>query len=605
MKKTKKKNDGNSFRLTVETAKYFYKIIWKRFKSYIVYNLLAAVFAAAAPICMIFLPKLLIDEYQGARSFKTMLIIASVLGLTFILLNAAQSFCTQQYQKVVDAFNRFFEEQHKQKCASMDFEKTEDPEILDLSQKAQNGLNWYGGVDAFMRRLSNILTYVLQIITTGTIILTGSFVVILTAVAVVIINFFLTNKRNKLEFDLNTRFDTLDRRASYNFWQTYDFKYGKDIRLYNASSMLDENCRELNDEMYTTELSFRRKIMYVCIGSAGANMLNYVSSYGIFGAMAIKETITIGNFSLYAFSARNVANSLAQIVAETGWLVVTASYLHNYIKFMEINTDSVFGDDKVDENKDHVIEFKDVWFKYPRSEEYILKGINLTLKKGEKLSVVGLNGAGKTTFIKLLCRFYKVDKGEILIDGKNINEYDFDDYTKLFSVVFQDYKLLAFSFKDNISVSDDADEDRVIDLCEKVGLKSKIDSLPDGINTVCFKTFDQKGVEPSGGEQQKMSIARALYKDAPIVILDEPTAALDPIAEYDIYRQFNDFVQDKTAIYISHRLSSCKFCDRIAVFADGVVKELGSHDKLLKISGGYYKKMFDAQAKYYVNTEAI
>lgn len=596
---------ATDFKTMFLSVKYFYKIIWKKFKSYIVYNAFSAIFQALAPIYMVFLPKLLIDEFQGDRNFTKMAVITAIFVVLYILTNAADSFCTQQYQKVVDKFNRYFEEKHKQKCASMDFEKTEDPEILDLSQKAQNGLNWYGGVDGFMRRLSNIISNVIQVVTTAAILLTGSVWVLLIVIIYIVISFFLTKRRSKLEFDLNGAFDILDRKVSYNFWQTYDFKYGKDIRLYDASKMLDENCHQINDECYRVELKYRKKIMVVTSLLSVAGALKNVGMYMILGIMAVKKIITIGNFSLYSSSALTASNALNVIVSEFGWLTVTSNYLYNYVRFMGINTDTAFGIDKVDMDKDHEIEFKDVWFKYPRSENYILKGVSLKIKKGEKLSIVGLNGAGKTTFIKLLCRLYKVDKGEILIDGKNINEYEFSEYSKLFSVVFQDYKLFAFSFKENISVSEEPDEDRVLKLCEKVGLGKKIDDMPNGMDTIMFKQFDESGVEPSGGEQQKMSIARAIYKDAPIVILDEPTAALDPIAEYDIYRQFNEIVNGKTAIYISHRLSSCKFCDKIAVFKDGVIQEYGHHSELLEIPNGEYKRMFDAQAKYYINTDAV
>ncbi len=600
-----KNRNATDFKTMLISIKYFYKIIWKKFKSYIIYNAFSAVFSALAPIYMIFLPKLLIDEFQGDRNFTKMAVITAVFVVLYILTNAANSFCTQQYQKVVDKFNRYFGEQHKQKCASMDFEKTEDPEILDLSQKAQNGLNWYGGVDGFMRRISNIISGMIQVVTTAAILLTGSVWVLLIVVTYIAISFFLTKKRSKLEFDLNGAFDVLDRKSSYNFWQTYDFKYGKDIRLYDASKMLDENCRQINNDCYKLELKYRKKIMGVLSVMSVAGALKNVGMYLILGIMAIKKLITLGNFSLYSSSALTASDSLNTIVSEFGWLTVTSNYLYNYVRFMGINTDTAFGNEKVNMNSDHEIEFKDVWFKYPRSEKYILKGVNIKLKKGEKLSIVGLNGAGKTTFIKLLCRLYKVDKGEILIDGKNINEYDFDEYSRLFSVVFQDYKLFAFSFKENIAVSEESDEERVLELCRKVGLSEKINDMPNGMDTIMFKQFDESGVEPSGGEQQKMSIARALYKDAPIVILDEPTAALDPIAEYEIYRQFNEIVNGKTAIYISHRLSSCKFCDKIAVFKDGVIKEYGHHSELLEIPNGEYKRMFDAQAKYYINTDAV
>lgn len=277
-----------------------------------------------------------------------------------------------------------------------------------------------------------------------------------------------------------------------------------------------------------------------------------------------------------------------------------SSYLYDTIRFMEYPPVMQKSDRHIEDlNGGHEIEFRNVSFSYPGSEVRVLHDVSLKLRSGEKLSVVGLNGAGKTTFIKLLCRLYDVDSGEILLDGVDIREYDYDEYMKLFSVVFQDFKLLAFSAADNIFLGTEEESERLDTLFKKVGIDEKIKSLPYGADTMMFKTFDKEGVELSGGEQQKLAIARALYKDSPVVILDEPTAALDPVAEYEIYRQFNDLVSGKTAVYISHRLSSCKFCEHIAVFSEGTVKEYGTHDELVRKSGGIYAEMFKAQAQYY------
>ena len=278
-----------------------------------------------------------------------------------------------------------------------------------------------------------------------------------------------------------------------------------------------------------------------------------------------------------------------------------SSYAYEIVKFMEYPPYMEKGERKI-ENLDggHTIEFRNVGFSYPGTGVKVLDNVSITLHSGEKLSVVGLNGAGKTTFIKLLCRLYDADSGEILLDGVNIREYDYDEYMKLFSVVFQDFRLLAFSVDDNILLGRSEPPETVDGLLEKVGLDEKVKSLPNGHDTMMFKQFDKEGVELSGGEQQKLAIARALYKNAPVVILDEPTAALDPVAEYEIYKRFDELVGGKTGIYISHRLSSCKFCDRIAVFSEGTIKEYGTHDELLRKKDGIYSEMFTAQAQYYI-----
>ena len=257
---------------------------------------------------------------------------------------------------------------------------------------------------------------------------------------------------------------------------------------------------------------------------------------------------------------------------------------------------------KKEREEDTLLEFKNVSFKYPRSKEFTLKNISIKINEGEKLSVVGLNGAGKTTFIKLLARLYDPTEGEILLNGVNINEYDYDEYMKLLSVVFQDFKLMSFSIKENIALNDfnKVKDEEIEEVLIKSGFGKDLEKLPKGINTPIYKNFDEGGIEFSGGQAQKLAIARAVYKDAPIVILDEPTAALDPKAEYEIYSKFNELIGKKTTIYISHRLSSCRFCDNIAVFQKGKLIQYGTHDELVKDKGNEYETMYSAQAQYYV-----
>jgi ATP-binding cassette subfamily C protein len=277
------------------------------------------------------------------------------------------------------------------------------------------------------------------------------------------------------------------------------------------------------------------------------------------------------------------------------------TYINEFIKFLDYP-------DTLEKNKLPVsrvgayeFEFKNVSFRYPRSNDYVLKNLNLKLSSGEHLSIVGLNGAGKSTFVKLLCRLYDVTEGEILLNGINIKEYDYREYLDLFSVVFQDFKLLAYPIRENITLGNkkQLSDDKILDLCRVSGIEEKIEALDRGLDTSLYKTFDKEGIEPSGGEAQKISIARALAKDAPIVILDEPTASLDPIAEYEIYNSFDNLVGSKSAVFISHRLSSCRFSDVIAVFDQCILREYGTHEELVHKEGGIYASMFAAQAQYY------
>ncbi|MBQ8922684.1 MAG: ABC transporter ATP-binding protein [Oscillospiraceae bacterium] len=252
-------------------------------------------------------------------------------------------------------------------------------------------------------------------------------------------------------------------------------------------------------------------------------------------------------------------------------------------------------------DNEYEFEFRHVWFKYPNTEQYVLRDVNLKWRIGEKMALVGRNGCGKSTLVKLLCRLYDPTKGEITLNGIDIRKYDYDDYMALFSVVFQDSSLFAFSLAENVAASTEYDTEKVEDCVRRSGLSERLNTLPEGINTYLYKEFDEHGVEISGGEAQKLCLARAIYKGAPFIVLDEPTAALDPISEHDIYTKFNGIVGTRTAIYISHRLSSCRFCDEITVMDNGEIVERGSHDMLVT-AGGHYAELWSAQAEYYRET---
>lgn len=254
--------------------------------------------------------------------------------------------------------------------------------------------------------------------------------------------------------------------------------------------------------------------------------------------------------------------------------------------------------EKRDDN-DYSIEFKDVSFKYPNTDVYALRHINLKFKIGEKLAVVGMNGSGKTTFIKLLCRLYDPTEGVILLNGVDIRKYNYQEYLSVFSVVFQDFRLFAFSLGQNVAADARFNRSKAEACLKEAGFGKRLSEMPEGLETCLYHDFDKNGVEISGGEAQKIAIARALYKNAPFIVLDEPTAALDPVSEYEVYRKFNEISGGKTAIYISHRLASCRFCDNILVFNEGQIVQHGTHEALLAQPSGKYAELWNAQAQYY------
>ena len=313
----------------------------------------------------------------------------------------------------------------------------------------------------------------------------------------------------------------------------------------------------------------------------------------------------VGSVTQYVGAVTNLCSGISELFRACGDLPNNANYLYTIREFMEIPNDMVQGTLPTEkrDDREYLVEFKDVSFKYPGCETWALRHVNMKFKVGSRLAVVGMNGSGKTTFIKLLCRLYDPTEGQITLNGIDIRKYDYQDYMNIFSVVFQDFHLVALPLGQNVAASHDYDEAKVRECLIKAGFEERLNSWENGLNTSLYRELDKQGVDVSGGEAQKIAIARALYKDAPFIILDEPTASLDPIAEAEIYSRFNEIAGDKTAIYISHRLSSCKFCDEIAVFHEGAVIQMGSHDELVSDQNGKYYELWNAQAQYYTEQE--
>lgn len=563
-------------------------------------------------VTVVLFPKFLIDELMlviegaPAREHIRMIILWTVLicGINFLcsLLNSL----TNQTMNVISVeFDLYFNIKLSEKAMNLDFEQTEDPEVLNRQQRAREGISWYsGGVCGILNNFFDLISHIVVLLGVGVIVLITCPLLLPAQILSLFLISWFNAKNNSLEVFFYGQLGKINRSFSYYLFEMPNFQYGKDIRLYDSSDMIVQRGSRLTDELVdnirTMSVKERKNSWYMDV----INSLRDAFSYFYIGWLALKKIISIGDFAMCVSSASELYQGMFGIVRSTQELVKRGEYAYRFLEYINYPDALEKGTLPVSDTSEHVIEFDNVSFKYPRAEDYVLKNINLTIRSGEHLSVVGLNGAGKTTFIKLLCRFYDVTEGAIKIDGVDIREYSEEEYHKLFSVVFQDFKLFAFSLKENIVFDDICTQEELSRHLEMSGLSEDVDKLPKGEDTILYKSFDEDGVELSGGQQQKTAICRALYKNAPIVILDEPTAALDPIAEYDIYRKFDLLVGGKTAIYISHRLSSCKFCDKIAVFADKTIAEYGTHNELVKKAGGIYSEMFATQAQYYVDEAA-
>ncbi|MCX4341736.1 MAG: ABC transporter ATP-binding protein [Lachnospiraceae bacterium] len=341
-------------------------------------------------------------------------------------------------------------------------------------------------------------------------------------------------------------------------------------------------------------------------------LLNAALNLCIFLFVAAKAFIGafgIGSFVLYQGTTQRFVTSVSNAAADIGRLTDNNRYLALLFEYLDLPNDMYQGTLVVEKRDDidYEIEFRDVSFRYPRTDEWVLRHVSMKFKIGDRLAIVGENGSGKTTFIKLLCRLYDPTEGKILLNGIDITRYRYDEYMALFSVVFQDYKILGFPLGENVAVSQNYDETYVRDCLIRAGFGDKLASLDNdpsakeknSLRRALWRNYDAEAIELSGGEWQKVALARALYKDAPFVVLDEPTAALDPIAEAAVYEDFNKLTENKTSVFISHRLSSCRFCDSIAVFDYGQLIQQGAHDMLVADADGKYSQLWHAQAQYY------
>ncbi len=605
--KEQKKTAKEDRQVIKRTLKFMVSVAWKERPSLFVVYAILFVAQLIQKAQVVILPKFLIDELMlivgGAPATEhlqnVVLYVALICGSN-LLANVMSNVAFQWRSVLEEWFNEYFEVRLAEHTMQMDFEHTEDPDALDQLNRAKEGISWYsGGVVGVLNSVYTLIGNIAVLLGVSTIILvTCPLLLPVQIIGLLLISMF-NAKNNKIEIESYKDLAGINRIFGYFLFQLADFSYGKEIRLYDSAEMMLQKTDVESRKMAGVWTTMAEK---QCKNAWAMDVVNAARdgiSYFYIGLLALLKKISVGDFSMCITSASELYQGMIGVVQGCQDIAKRCVYAHQFIKLLEYPVALEKGDKKVTGEK-HVIEFSHVSFKYPRSEQYVLKDINLKITSGEHLSVVGLNGAGKTTFIKLLCRLYDVTEGEILIDGINIKEYSEEEYRKLFAVVFQDFQLFAFSLRDNIALCDTAREDEVNRVLELSGFYEDAQKLPQGLDTMLYKSFDEKGTELSGGQQQKTAIARALYKNAPIVILDEPTAALDPVAEYDIYRRFDTLVGGKTAIYISHRLSSCKFCDRIAVFAENTIKEYGTHDELVDKKNGIYAELFAAQAQYYV-----
>lgn len=580
---------------------YFIKLVHQIKKSYIPILLLQSFLQALIPFIMVIGPKLIIDELMTTQDVSRLTIIISAIVATSFILNLllkiVKYHTNYMYFQLLNGLDCYI----GSKTVDIAYECIEDPDILDLKERAIFAI-------FFQNSLERILDNIVKVLNTGFIMLglaaliwTLNPLVILALIIMVTVNGRVFKRIQKVSYESSQSSVPINRAYNYYIRLSSDHELAKDIRLYNMRPPILKKMKAFSIEIFTL---FER--MYTSIGKLNGltNVNLQVQSVLVYAYLVyrvIAKTVTIGEFTMYTSAISKFSDAMRDFVSSIIEVDNLSKYLKLLMEYDQLPNAKDSGDQSIPKEDELEVKFENVWFKYPRSHEYTLKDINVTLHPGEKISIIGLNGAGKTTFVKLLTRLYVPTKGRITLNGIDIKKINYSEYIEKISAVFQDYRLFGMSIQENVSskLMNEDDEEHVVHYLNEAGVMNEINKMPEGIRTPLERRFDKNATQLSGGQSQKVAIARALYKNAPIVVLDEPTAALDPIAEHDIYARFDQLVGNKTAIYISHRLSSCQFCDRILVFDNGNIIQDGHHEVLIKDIGNRYHEMYSAQAEYY------
>lgn len=572
-----------------------FKLTWKICPYLYFSTLLDSMLSVAQTLIYVFMPKYIIDALVTDKAWTDILLIITVyigfiaaVKIINLLTCPWVNSCTNR--SGIDTLNHYME-----LSAHTQYSIFETAEYRNNFQSVMSMVRGETAADfcaAIVSAGVSLLIYTVYIASLNPIIL-------LIVLLVVVSNTVVKMRLNRLEEKTIPDFKRNSREFSYINDTFSNFDNAKEVRINQCKELFNNKYNENIWERWKLNTSYGRKkfLLNMCLHIADAIQL--VSVYGYAGYMTWNGLISFGSFTVYAASVINFSNAFSKLVNAVLDVGLAVRFVPRYceIKTLAQESDSVDMSWRADRPLE--IKFENVSFRYPNTSQMVLENINLTISDGCKLAIVGENGAGKTTFIKLLCRLYSPTSGQITLNGINIENIPREIYAGLLSVVFQDYKLFSFDVVDNIVLNSKLEEEKLVDVIGKSDLRSKIDSLPNGIHTYINREFDEHGVEFSGGEMQRLALARAYYKGSPIVILDEPTAALDPKSELNLYEHFQSIIDDKSAIFISHRLASTAFCDRIVVFSAGQIVELGTHKELLDLNG-IYANMWKVQAELYI-----
>lgn len=572
---------------------------------------------AGAPFVNVIFPAFLVNQLTSGAPARVVWLTALLTVLLNALAFGAKAALGRWREYETEAAARAWRSMRGKKFLNMDFSALEDGEVESLRQSIYQNEDNFGGIYGICGGFKDVVknlaavagalaTLVVMLASTpssgqgfihgpGSMALVMGFCLLSAALV-----FMLQMRNGKLMPGLMERVARFNQRGMYLISSVLDnYPSGKDIRIYGAAPLVSEELNAMNQNFKPVFRDMLRINLTPAAAGAITSALMGGLIFSIVGLKALGGGLDPGSVVWFAGSVQQFSAGIAALVFALGDLNIALNQSVFTERLMALPDTLDSGQAPLPEPRagGYELEIKNLSFRYPGSQEWVLRGVNLNIQAGEHLAVVGLNGSGKTTLIKLICRLYKPTEGSILLNGTDIQTLDRAAYLKLFSVVFQDFKLFSFGLGENVAANPDYDADRVKRALQRADASGRLERMP--LEQPLYRDYAEDGVEISGGEAQKAAIARAIYRDAPFVVLDEPTAALDPLAEQEVYARFGDMMRDKTALFISHRLSSCRFCRDIAVFDQGSLIQRGSHEALLQEEGGRYAQMWNAQAQYY------
>ena len=588
------------------------KIIWQLERIVLILTFFCSLISAVTPFIGILLSAYILDALTAGIDMQNLIINAVLAVSGIFLLTVLNAYMSVIKEVHTDICCRKYNMKIGEQTLRMDYELLNSPLVNDILARIRNDNNWggfYHVLELLPQLSGSLIGFITSVIILFPLCISGTlfhnflFLLLLSTFALIIIgNGLFAAKTGK---NRNTFLEkTLEKKrfSDYFLYRGIDYASGKDIRLYHAKSLIKKYCDSdfPGKDYLVSATGYNAQIGFSGGFSSGLLM---TASYLFVVLQAVSGAFGIGSVVKYASTIYQFATQLNNTISAFTECAIASGRQRSTLEYINVPDVLYKGSLPVEKREDNEYEiaFHNVSFRYPGTEKDVLKNVSLKFKIGKRLAVVGMNGSGKTTMIKLLCRLYDPTEGEITLNGINIKKYRYEEYMQIFSVVFQDFKLFSFSLGQNVAANVNVDKEKAKECLCKAGLSQRLSAMPNGLDTILFKDFEPDGMEISGGEAQKIALARALYKNAPFIILDEPTAALDPISEYEIYSKFNEIVRDKTAIYISHRLSSCRFCDEILVFDQGRIVQHGNHKTLVADMSGKYYELWHAQAQYYMS----